>query len=85
MSWQPIESVPKDGVVVLLFWSNRDVDWWAVAAWETFTDGSAGWIGQSFHSEPQGNWTSLIGEDPTHWMPLPDPPLAASAGREDGA
>jgi len=69
--WQPINTAPKDGRAVLLFWADRSVDWWGVAAWETFDDGSAGWIGQSFHSEPKGNWTSLLGESPTYWRSLP--------------
>ena len=78
MSWQPIETAPKDGTEVLLFWCAEHgpeyVEYLACGAWGEYRDGSGGWGGESFHSKPEGYWTRLIGEKPTHWMPLPEPP-----------
>lgn len=72
--WQPIESAPKDGTDVLLFWEaeygQRFVRYWAVGRWLAFGDGSKGWVGESFRSDPDGNWTRILGERPTHWQPM---------------
>ena len=65
MQWQPIETAPKDGTVIILFdgksvWAGR-------------------WIGHSYYPwvaidnhiyGPRG----LKAKDVTHWMPLPPPP-----------
>lgn len=62
MEWQPIETAPKDGEL-LVYWVCRETGegFRAVAAWSQW-----GWI-----SDGDG----LI--YPTHWMPLPAPPKAA--------
>lgn len=74
-TWQPIETAPKDGTPVLLWWRDEhDVEWWACGRWRQFGDGSRGWFGESFHSSEVKSWTRLLGECPTHWMPLPSPP-----------
>jgi hypothetical protein len=71
MDWQPIETAPKDGRGILLF-----------------ADGEV-WLGRWGYSEPSGSYAeekewvtpsegpgynSQI-ENPTHWMPLPTPPV----------
>lgn len=63
--WQPIESAPKDGTLVLcaagalmascMYRSHMTPNW--------VLPGQNGWIW------PFGK------EDPTHWMPLPAPPV----------
>lgn len=68
--WQPIETAPKDGLVMLLYpcgmfgTVSPDVGYWdrdkGYEAWRTL-DGE--------RIEPM----------PTHWMPLPDPPSAIRA------
>lgn len=73
MTWQPIETAPKDGRMVLLYpsrcWCDED-DRGEVAYWDAdFSE----WVG-----------IGPIAEDytgPTHWMPLPDPPLARLEGQ----
>lgn len=71
--WQPIESAPKDGTPVDLWYphpetaskpgSRQPNAWWSGRAWWADNwdyDGAAGEVG-------------FCGE-PTHWMPLPTPP-----------
>lgn len=75
MTWQPIETAPKDGTKVDLWCINHlhyakagqrvcNVDWGRV------TD----WMGNE-----RDDWRHGHGEDlqPTHWQPLPPPPEAA--------
>ena len=70
MTWQPIETAPKDGTSVLVygFWEGelnlqddeRDV-WKAHFFWDQWcVDG--------------GEYYSQYVVDPTHWMPLPEGP-----------
>ena len=68
MDWQPIETAPKDGTVVLLAgcrkpvaaaWLEDEIDYWHV------DDNKLGPF-------------ALGGPAPTHWMPLPKPPAARS-------
>ena len=57
--WKPIETAPKDGMVMVCGkWDNGDV-------WYNF--GNCLEVGG-----PYGDWD--IDLDPTHWMPLPTPP-----------
>ncbi len=61
--WQPIETAPKDGTQILVFGHGR----FAVAEFRSgeWRDmGDIGWGG--FYSEVL----------PTHWMPLPAPPVS---------
>lgn len=64
LTWQDIESAPKDGSEIILFGREygQFMGWW-----QNHTHG-AGWAQEGdathyFHSE-----------EPTHWMPLPDNP-----------
>jgi hypothetical protein len=60
VGWQPIETAPKDGTIVLV-WDGENM---AVADWVEFP------------YRPGGGWMEGIEvfSDPTHWMPLPEPP-----------
>jgi hypothetical protein len=78
--WQPIETAPRDGTVVVVFRGNvafetsfgpsRDFVERCDLGW--FEDGNW-WQSGTGHDffEP---WAIEIGHVPTHWMPLPDPP-----------
>ena len=66
--WQPIESAPKDELILI---------------WPTYSDGrprSAKWraMKRGFMVENGGRWEhgygAAIPMKPTHWMPLPQPP-----------
>lgn len=58
--WQPIETAPKDGTCVLVADTNV---WMAVARF---------WPGNSYWIEDAASGMRL--NDPTHWLPLPEPP-----------
>jgi hypothetical protein len=75
MDWQPIETAPKDGTSMLLFYKSVGVvygdfdhigtcDWWI-----TFSEPgkTTDWI----------QWYLATEEDPTHWMPIPPAPIDA--------
>lgn len=80
--WRPIETAPKDGTRILLI----------KVGWDTY-EGRLGhtnyvWWGViGYWSEEWGNWNDGVEPsglaDPTHWMPLPEPPTPDSAGREE--
>lgn len=59
MEWQPIETAPKDGTEIIL-WNK---------SWQSPHSGYYGWRGweQAYECGPWKN-------QPTHWMPLPEPP-----------
>lgn len=60
MSWQPIESAPKDKTQILV-WDNACI----IAYYETALDG---WRDAQ----------EMFPLEPTHWMPLPEPPKDAT-------
>ena len=66
--WQPIETAPKDGATILLYfpkgyWADdRDI---AIGFW---SDGD--WYSGEADSTPMTGFGSF----PSHWMPLPEPP-----------
>ena len=62
MTWQPIETAPKDGTETLLWEKGFEV--YAVGY---FCELAEKWVVFGTH----WNW------QPTHWMPLPEPPEEA--------
>ena len=66
--WQPIETAPRDGSQVVV-WNpdNPYGEWPLMAQWHA---PSQTW---SIHIEGQRIWLGLP-LDPTHWIPLPEPP-----------
>lgn len=73
MEWQPIETAPKDGTQILI---------WISAAWTRAQVRLVHWY------DEWGNWQEGADPDPltdeycgigsavpTHWMPLPNPPV----------
>lgn len=82
--WQPIASAPMDGAWVLIaggkphdeYDDHRPVPPFVVARWEAegktrYYDTGGRWVFCSYDSGYYGEWC-----DPTHWMPLPNPPAA---------
>lgn len=75
--WRPIETMPVDGTWVLLHWSSQairsDPSWY----WNEY-DGPQTDIGRTVR-HPEKRYSIVDTEgldviDPTHWMPLPEPP-----------
>jgi hypothetical protein len=67
--WRPIESAPKDGTPVLILSEHDSGPYISIRRWV-----SANWIGG-----PASGWADEFcqlrrGLNPTHWMPLPEPP-----------
>jgi len=65
--WQPIETAPKDGTEVLVWCEHHGTAYLAI--FENHFP-NQGWFCADAY--PDG-WTELC-VDPTHWMPLPEPP-----------
>jgi hypothetical protein len=68
MSWEPIETAPKDGTWILAFCpaSSSDELQWAVTR---FCDG----MWEIDASDDRGSFSTT--NRPSHWQPLPEPPL----------
>lgn len=70
MTWQPIETAPKDGMSILGWWSHWTAFpvriWWQDNMWLMAEDQPAFW-----HDDMPPE------HGPTHWMPLPEPPEGA--------
>lgn len=69
--WQPIETAPKDGTRILIF-DNGCI---SIANWHEQIDNYNhapfdGWL--IFY--PDDAFYTQVSENPTHWMPLPEPP-----------
>jgi hypothetical protein len=79
VGWQPIETAPKDGTLVIAFYADRhghgrySLRYWAAGDWGARSEG---WSDQ--HRQ-------LRSSDPTHWMPLPPPPAASVSMGTSGA
>ncbi len=75
--WQPIESAPRDGTMILAFngffgvYSTAFTTRWTGRRGEEPYEGfPCGFHSSGLGSYPFGKWDC----QPTHWMPLPDPP-----------
>jgi hypothetical protein len=69
--WQPIETAPKDGTHVLL-WATGAFYGCVVGRYNSRANNrGGGWLAERF-PVPK----------PTHWMPLPKPPVTARSGGE---
>lgn len=74
-AWQPIETAPKDGTPVIIAecteLSNGSTNWYidtAVNYFETDIRSKDVWF------EREGS--EIVCDEPTHWQPLPTPPLS---------
>jgi hypothetical protein len=78
--WQPIETAPKDGTEVLL-WLQPPYNSIEKARW---FDLWGNWqIGE--FPEDSDEYCGIGSALPTHWMPIPTPPVIAhSADKESG-
>ena len=65
MTWQPIDTAPKDGTWVLL-WTGNEC---RIAMWDEWEDPECP-VTQGWFDDGDGMYI----ENPTHWMPLPEAP-----------
>lgn len=90
--WQPIETAPRDGTAIIV--ALRDfADGWIVG--EAYFDATPEYIsplgGQKWWWANQGHtdyYATSIDEGnhpPTHWMPLPKPPVDAALAQLEEA
>ena len=79
MNWQPIETAPKDGTWVLLFGGKTSEDDYMRTGVLIERPVTAFWNNSECYDEYwafafwDGDWREEY-SDPTHWMPLPEPP-----------
>jgi hypothetical protein len=68
MSWRPIASAPRDGMPVLLYSPDSDEPRIALGLWVV--------------DDWYDFWAAGLAIDaaPSHWMPLPAPPLIRERG-----
>lgn len=69
--WQPIETAPKDETPVLL-WANTRRD-------REYSHWIGAFDGENWRDEVEGHFLQ-----PTHWMPLPDPPAIDPRSSTEG-
>lgn len=79
-SWQSIETAPRDGTQVLLC-RAVDVDGKPIRdeAWGIFIQVAAWWEGDGWIVYCSQIQEPRLHFEPTHWMPLPDPPATTQA------
>ena len=93
VAWRPIESAPKTGRKVILFYKNRlNVGRTVIARW--LTDEQATEIDVDDYVGLESGWYECIDNwgdftdvvihegEPSHWMPLPAPPIEAKQGEQ---
>lgn len=77
MSWQPIETAPRDGTLILLAGNAQMVSGrWREAIPERNEPFGGGWF---WARAIPAMWelvdgTGMTFVSPTHWQPLPEPP-----------
>lgn len=78
-NWQPIDTAPKDGTVVLVWWPIGDYPS-GNHEFASFVDFGGKVPEGTFDGKPYRNgWCNdrdgaYLPVEPTHWMPLPEPP-----------
>lgn len=73
MTWQPIETAPRDGTEVLV-WCSRNNEMYVCVYYKKADDDKAPspWlyaVSDYYQTDPYH-----VVSNPTHWMPLPPPP-----------
>ncbi len=66
--WHPIETAPADGTHVLVWWPR-----WSAFPTIAYVNKVGRWVCEAAISED--------GDEPSHWTPLPDPPVTAELPR----
>lgn len=74
--WMPIESAPRDGTKILAHCQPRHIDSGNPMGWDYV--GVIWWRKDKFQDSiwPWRHSLNDSAAEPTHWMPLPEPPSA---------
>lgn len=78
--WRTIETAPLDGTPVLLCGGSYWCDWQrtvhepAVAKWVNSEGQPDKWDKRWTIAAAEAGYTGAFYNNPTHWMPLPEPP-----------
>lgn len=71
--WKTIESAPKDGTIILLYENNKDgMELGCCGVGVGFWMYQDPWKGEEYWADAYS--MDLLMDNPTHWMPLPQPP-----------
>lgn len=66
MEWQPIETAPKDGTPIWLYTASGQCEgYWNYGEW----------VQDAIYCTYDGTGGPAFECSPTHWMPLPPPPV----------
>ena len=77
--WQPIDTAPKDGTVLLLYAeAYHRIIWGRGWYFKGVPGDGEGWIAHSFYTQPKDDMIGAF--EPTHWHPLPSPPPEPTTG-----
>lgn len=71
-AWQPIETAPKDGTVILAYIPKTHSHKTWMVSWSKTKLGEWGWFFEL-------SWR-IVGTGITHWQPLPEPPAPRAIG-----
>lgn len=74
-SWQPIDTAPKNGRVLVWTDTDNSRDRWYI---ESVFEGEHVRCVQVGILGADGEWDCALVGQPTHWMPLPEAPLDPS-------
>jgi hypothetical protein len=73
--WQPIETAPRDGTMVLVNDTTEGWTAWVAASWSEGEEWT-GWV----YDDATSADSNPLGPRPTHWLLVP--PLPGSAGEQ---
>ena len=82
LQWQPIETAPRDGMPVLLYYVNPGGQS-EMGMWRSEIRVGRGEVRQGWRYLRSHSATYDLDHQPTHWMPLPAPPIPAGSIAKD--
>ena len=74
MTWQPIETAPKDGTAILVYGKGRNT----YAPYMGVREWYGEWLDPNINGHDlNDDLTHIVTSSLSHWMPLPEPPPLA--------
>lgn len=72
--WQPIETAPRNGTIIDVWLGTADLDDVAFYCGPSGSRRAADWVWVGGKFRPAMGLQMPVSVEPTHWMPLPEPP-----------